>query len=36
LDTRVVYCGDNLEQLAELPDNALRVFINERFYRNGV
>jgi hypothetical protein len=36
LDTRVVYCGDNLEQLAKLPDNALRVFINERFYRNGV
>ena len=20
LDTRVVYCGDNLEQLAKLPD----------------
>jgi hypothetical protein len=22
LDTRVVYCGDNLEQLAKLPDAA--------------
>jgi hypothetical protein len=24
LDTRVVYCGDNLEQLAKLPDAAPR------------
>ena len=24
LDTRVVYCGDNLEQLAKLPDSWLR------------
>jgi hypothetical protein len=24
LDTRVVYCGDNLEQLAKLPDAWLR------------
>jgi len=24
LDTRVIYCGDNLEQLAKLPDASLR------------
>src|SRR6266581_1690530 len=24
LDTRVVYCGDNLEQLAKLPDGPCR------------
>jgi hypothetical protein len=24
LDTRVVYCGDNLEQLAKLPDDPPR------------
>jgi hypothetical protein len=23
LDTRVVYCGDNLEQLAKLPDHCV-------------
>ncbi len=23
LDTRVVYCGDNLEQLAKLPDRCV-------------
>ena len=23
LDTRVVYCGDNLEQLAKLPDQCI-------------
>jgi hypothetical protein len=23
LDTRVVYCGDNLEQLAKLPDDCV-------------
>jgi hypothetical protein len=23
LDTRVVYCGDNLEQLAKLPDHCI-------------
>jgi hypothetical protein len=22
LDTRVIYCGDNLEQLAKLPDQS--------------
>jgi hypothetical protein len=31
LDTRVVYCGDNLEQLAKLPDgrayNCSRVYV---------
>jgi hypothetical protein len=23
LDTRVIYCGDNLEQLAKLPDQCI-------------
>lgn len=23
LDTRVIYCGDNLEQLAKLPDASI-------------
>ena len=26
LDTRVIYCGDNLEQLKKLPDGGLRIF----------
>ena len=29
LDTRVVYCGDNLEQLAKLPDACARQMMKE-------
>jgi len=25
LDTRVIYCGDNLEQLKKLPDNRINL-----------
>jgi len=28
LDTRVVYCGDNLEQLAKLPDACVDLIYN--------
>jgi hypothetical protein len=32
LDTRVVYCGDNLEQLAKLPDACVDlIYINPPF-----
>ena len=31
LDTRVVYCGDNLEQLGKLPDKCIdRIYIDLR------
>jgi len=26
IDTRVIYCGDNLEQLAKLPDTCISAF----------
>ena len=29
LDTRVIYCGDNLEQLAKLPDACARQMMKE-------
>src|SRR5674476_936863 len=29
LDTRVIYCGDNLEQLAKLPDACTRQMMKE-------
>jgi len=31
LDTRVVYCGDNLEQLAKLPDACVKVMLGQVF-----
>lgn len=35
LDTRVVYCGDNLEQLAKLPDHCIDlVYIDPPFNSN--
>jgi DNA modification methylase len=35
LDTRVVYCGDNLEQLAKLPDACLDlIYIDPPFNSN--
>jgi len=35
LDTRVVYCGDNLEQLAKLPDKCVDlVYIDPPFNSN--
>jgi len=35
LDTRVVYCGDNLEQLAKLPDRCVDlVYIDPAFNSN--
>ncbi len=35
LDTRVVYCGDNLEQLAKLPDNCIDlIYIDPPFNSN--
>ena len=36
LDTRVVYCGDNLEQLAKLPDACVDlIYIDPPFNSNG-
>ena len=32
LDTRVVYCGDNLEQLAKLPDACVDLIYNDPPY----
>lgn len=35
LDTRVIYCGDNLEQLAKLPDNCIDlIYIDPPFNSN--
>jgi len=35
IDTRVIYCGDNLEQLAKLPDNCVDlVYIDPPFNSN--
>lgn len=35
LDTRVVYCGDNLEQLAKLPDHCVDLnYIDPPFNSN--
>ena len=35
LDTRVVYCGDNLEQLAKLPDRCVDlIYIDPPFNSN--
>src|ERR1700712_3199251 len=35
LDTRVVYCGDNLEQLAKLPDKCVDlIYIDPPFNSN--
>ncbi len=35
LDTRVIYCGDNLEQLAKLPDASLDlIYIDQPFNSN--
>lgn len=35
LDTRVIYCGDNLEQLAKLPDNCVDlIYIDPPFNSN--
>lgn len=35
LDTRVVYCGDNLEQLAKLPDHSIDlIYIDPPFNSN--
>jgi len=35
LDTRVVYCGDNLEQLAKLPDACVDlIYIDPPFNSN--
>ena len=35
LDTRVVYCGDNLEQLAQLPDACVDlIYIDPPFNSN--
>lgn len=35
LDTRVVYCGDNLEQLAKLPDKCVDlIYIDPPFKSN--
>ena len=35
IDTRVVYCGDNLEQLAKLPDRCVDlVYIDPPFNSN--
>jgi DNA modification methylase len=35
LDTRVVYCGDNLEQLARLPDHCVDlIYIDPPFNSN--
>ncbi len=35
LDTRVVYCGDNLEQLAKLPDQCIDlIYIDPPFNSN--
>jgi hypothetical protein len=35
LDTRVVYCGDNLEQLAKLPDKCIDlIYIDPPFNSN--
>ena len=35
LDTRVVYCGDNLEQLAKLPDACIDlIYIDPPFNSN--
>src|ERR1017187_412928 len=35
LDTRVVYCGDNLEQLAKLPDHCVDlIYIDPPFNSN--
>src|SRR5690348_565629 len=35
LDTRVVYCGDNLEQLAKLPDDSVDlIYIDPPFNSN--
>ena len=35
LDTRVIYCGDNLEQLAKLPDACVDlIYIDQPFNSN--
>src|SRR5437868_9520514 len=35
IDTRVIYCGDNLEQLAKLPDNCVDlIYIDPPFNSN--
>jgi 16S rRNA G966 N2-methylase RsmD len=35
VDTRVVYCGDNLEQLAKLPDTCVDlIYIDPPFNSN--
>src|SRR5205814_1513937 len=35
IDTRVIYCGDNLEQLAKLPDNCVDlIYIDPTFNSN--
>jgi DNA modification methylase len=35
LDTRVIYCGDNLEQLAKLPDRCVDlIYIDPPFNSN--
>src|SRR5436309_14066423 len=35
IDTRVVYCGDNLEQLAKLPDQCIDlIYIDPPFNSN--
>ncbi len=35
MDTRVIYCGDNLEQLAKLPDAGVDlIYIDPPFYSN--
>ena len=35
IDTRVVYCGDNLEQLAKLPDHCVDlIYIDPPFNSN--
>jgi len=35
IDTRVIYCGDNLEQLAKLPDGCIDlIYIDPPFNSN--
>jgi hypothetical protein len=35
LDTRVIYCGDNLDQLPKLPDNCIDlIYIDPPFNSN--
>ena len=35
LDTRVIYCGDNLDQLRKLPDACVDLIYNSQIRRGG-